>query len=83
MINTVKPKMNRIELTNRMGIRALVGQLYRRHGSLAAVADELGVSRQVIYKWLGSRQIAMLKAQARMREGEETEEIAVGVMSDR
>ena len=83
MINTVKPKKNRIERKNRMGIRAVIAQLYRRHGSLAAVADELGVSRQVIYKWLGSRQIAMLKAQARMREGEETEEIAVGVMSDR
>jgi transposase len=83
MPSAVQPKRNRIESKNRMGIRAVIGQLYRRHGSLAAVAQELDVSRQVIYKWLGSREIAMLKAQARMWEGSDTKEIAVGIRSKR
>jgi hypothetical protein len=33
----------------------------------------LGVSRQLLYKWLGSAELGMLKAQARMREHSEAE----------
>jgi AcrR family transcriptional regulator len=78
-----RPNQHRIENEYQMGIRAAIGLLYRKHRSLEGIAEELGVSRQLLYKWLGSRELGMLKAQARMREGEETQELVAGVMSGR
>ena len=49
------------------GIRAVVARLYDKHGNLSGVADELNVSRVTLYKWLGRREIAMLRAQSIMR----------------
>jgi len=63
-----KPKQSLIEAEYRMDIRAAVSVLYRKHESLGAVASELGVSRVTLYNWIGKRELAMLKAQARIEE---------------
>jgi transcriptional regulator with PAS, ATPase and Fis domain len=81
MSTSVQSKRHEIEQRYRMDIRAIVGKLYRRHRNLAAVAEVLGVSRQSLYVWLGRKEIAMLKAQAGMREGGEDQEIQVSVQN--
>jgi transcriptional regulator with PAS, ATPase and Fis domain len=81
MSASLQSKRLEIEKRYRMDIRATVGKLYRRHGNLAAVANDLGVSRQSLYVWLGRQEIAMLKAQAGMREGGEDQEIRFSVQN--
>ena len=59
------------------GIRAVVARLYDKHGKLDGVANELGVSRVTLYKWLGRRELAMLKAQSLMR-GMDSDSVSIG-----
>ena len=68
-----RPKQYRIENEYQMGISATIALLYRSHKSLHLIAQELGVSRQLLYKWLGSAELGMLKAQSRMRADSEAE----------
>ena len=77
----VTTKRQAIEARYRMDIRAVVSRLYRRFGNLEQVAETLEVSRQSLYTWLGKREIAMLKAQAGMRELGEDRDIQVGSLN--
>jgi len=81
MSTSVQSKREEIEKRYRMSIRATVAKLYRRHHNLAAIAEVLGVSRQSLYVWLGRQEIAMLKAQAGMREGGDDQEIRFSVQN--
>ena len=71
--NNFRPNQHRIEHQYQMGISATIALLYRSHRSLESIATELGVSRQLLYKWLGSAELGMLKAQARVRRDAEAE----------
>ena len=71
-------KVAPIEMRYGMSIRNVVGSLYGDHGSLQAVADELGISRVTLYRYLGKEEIAMLMAQAGVQRNAEQREISVG-----
>jgi transposase-like protein len=71
--NRFRPNQYRIETEYQMGISATIAMLYRTNKSLGLIAKELGVSRQLLYKWLGAAELGMLKAQARMRADSEAE----------
>ena len=61
-------------------IRGAVLRLYREHGNLQAVADELGVSRVTLYRYLGKEEIGMLKAQATMAAYDQAvQEVRIGI----
>jgi AraC-like DNA-binding protein len=65
-------------------IRAAIARLYGKHGNLEAVANELGVSRVTLYRYLGKEEIGMLKAQATMAALENTvQEISIGIEGGR
>jgi transposase-like protein len=68
-----RPNQHRIEEEYQMGISSTIALLYRNHKSLHLIAKELGVSRQLLYKWLGAAELGMLKAQSRMRMDSEVE----------
>ena len=60
-------------------IQTVVAMLDKQYRNLDAVADELNTSRQSLYNWLGSAEIAMLKAQAGMANHRESQEtVSVG-----
>jgi AcrR family transcriptional regulator len=62
-----QPKLIALEAQYQMPIRSIVADLFSRHNTLAEVAGELGVTRVTLYTWLGSREIAMLKAMSRFQ----------------
>ena len=59
-------------------IRGAVARLYRKHGNLEAVANELGLSRMSLYRYVGRAELAMLKAQATMA-AQADQEISTGI----
>ena len=69
----------KIEKRYNMNIHAVISKLYREFDTLADIAEELETSRQSIYSWVGSPELAMIKAQAGLRKGEESREIAMSV----
>ena len=73
-----RPKLDAIEEKYGMNIRQVVAMLYLRYGNLTGVSYELEVSRQILYRWIGKHEIAMLKAQAGMQRGNVTE-VSAGV----
>ena len=70
-------KLQRVEARHGP-IRSAVARLYRTHGNLEAVANELGLSRVSLYRYLGKEEIAMLMAQAGVQRNAEQREISVG-----
>ena len=62
-----QPKLIALEAQYQMPIRSIVAHLFSRYASLTEVANELGVTRVTLYTWLGSREIAMLKAMSRFQ----------------
>ena len=69
----------KIEKRYNMNIHAVISKLYREFDTLADIAEELETSRQSIYSWVGSPELAMIKAQAGLRKGEESREISMSV----
>ena len=60
-----QPKRWEIEDRYGMGIRQVIYSLFQISDSLQGIAQELGVSRQSLYAWVGRNELSLLKAQAR------------------
>ena len=71
----------KIEKRYKMNIQSVISKLYREFDTLSDIAQELETSRQSIYSWVGSSELAMIKAQAGLRKGEESREISMGVLT--
>jgi hypothetical protein len=69
----------KIEKRFKMNIHAVISKLYREFDTLTDIAEALETNRQSIYNWVGSPELAMIKAQAGLRKGEESREISMSV----
>jgi predicted DNA-binding protein YlxM (UPF0122 family) len=71
----------RIEKQYGMNMHAVISKLYREFETLSDIAEELDTNRRSIYNWVGSDELAMMKAQARLMKGGAEKEISVGVLT--
>lgn len=76
------PKLVRrkIERKYNQGLRSIVKAKYKETGRLEDVAEALGTTRMSLYRWIGRKELAMLKAQGDLERDSETQEINAGVL---